>query len=72
MWEIFAVIGVFIVWIVVKDKMIIEERRAWGDERRELLTRIQHPEVVQLAPVERHVEIPEPDEIGLVGSVIED
>lgn len=72
MWQYFALIGVFLLWVVVKDRMVTEERKAWGEERRELLTRIQHPEIVQVAPVEREVEISEPDEIALVGQVIED
>lgn len=72
MWQYLALTGVFLLWIVIKDRMVTEERKAWGEERRELLTRIQHPEIVQVAPVEREVEISEPDEIALVGQVIEE
>jgi len=72
MWQYFLLIGLFLAWVVIKDRMVIDERRAWAEERRELLTRIQHPEIVQTAPVERTVDIPEPDEIALVGQVIED
>lgn len=72
MWHYFALVGLFFVWVVIKDRMIVDERKAWAEERRELLTRIQHPEVVQIAPVEREIEVSEPDELALVGQVIEE
>jgi type II secretory pathway pseudopilin PulG len=41
------------------------------DERRELLTRVQHPQVIveKRAPVEVVTEAPEPDDYDLVGVV---
>lgn len=43
---------------------------AWADERRELLTRIQRPEIVPVKPASGYV-IPdrEPDEYGQVGAI---
>jgi hypothetical protein len=69
--EIALVIALAIVWIIVKDRQISEERDAWAVERRELLTRIQHPEVVPTTQTEREIEISEPDEISLVGEIVE-
>lgn len=65
----FVVLCVF--WAAVKEFMIAQERSEWRSERRELMTRIQHPEVVISEPVERDVELAEPDEINLVGAVVE-
>lgn len=51
----------------------VKEREAWTEERRELLNRIQRPEVVQAGPV---ADFPTPDveqdELGLVGSIVHD
>ena len=69
--EIAIVIALAVVWIIVKDRQIAEERDAWAGERRELLTRIQHPEVVPTTQTEREIEISEPDEISLVGEIVE-
>lgn len=69
--EIALVVALAVVWIIVKDRQIAEERDAWAVERRELLTRIQHPEVVPTTQTEREIEISEPDEISLVGEIVE-
>lgn len=46
---------------------------AWSDERRELLTRIQHPEIVPVKAADDY-KIPEqiPDEWNLVGEITHD
>lgn len=67
---LFAVLA--IVWIVIKDIQIKQERNDWVLERRELMNRIQHPEVIPVVREEREVEAREMDEINLVGAVIED
>ncbi len=56
---------------------IVADRRekAWAEERRELLTRIQHPQIVQLPAARRQparTEPPEDDEYDLVGTVADD
>lgn len=53
--------------------------KEWAAERAQLLTRIQHPEIVQAEPPDLRRELadfvtaemppPEPDEIDLVGTV---
>lgn len=53
-------------------RFIERREQAWTKERRELLTRIQHPQLVPVAPqADRRVPAapPEPDEIDLVGRV---
>lgn len=49
-----------------------DQARAWTEERRELLTRIQRPEYVPVAPMPVfQAPESEPDEINLVGTIAE-
>ena len=65
--------GLIVAWSVVKDRAVADERAAWVEERRELLNRIQHPEVVvPLSTEVREVVETEPDEINLVGEIVTD
>jgi len=66
------IVALSVVWIVVKDIQIRQEREAWVDERRELMNRIQHPEVVPLPTEHREIQPREMDEINLVGAVIDE
>jgi hypothetical protein len=44
--------------------------RAWADERRELLNRVQRPDILPLAAANTFVQPdPEPDEIDMVGTI---
>jgi hypothetical protein len=61
-----------VVWLWVKERQIAEERNLWVEERRELLNRIQHPEIVPVVHEERVIEAREPDELSLVGVVIDE
>jgi len=45
------------------------ESEGWGKERRELLNRIQHPEIVHHAPVEFTAPDVEQDDLAAVGSI---
>jgi hypothetical protein len=48
------------------------ERQAWAAERRELLNRIQHPQLVPLPAVDYRAPPPEePDGFDLVGTIAE-
>lgn len=53
-----------------QEKLHVAERAAWTDERRELLNRIQHPEILPTAASAPFV-VPEfePDDIGQVGEI---
>jgi hypothetical protein len=68
----FALGAFFVVWMIVKDRSIAQEREIWVAERRELLNRIQHPEVMPRVQEFVEYELPEPDEINLVGVVIDE
>lgn len=72
MWPEMLIAALFVVWLVVKDIQIKQERDSWVSERRELMNRIQHPEVVPLPTEQREIEPREMDEINLVGAVIEE
>jgi hypothetical protein len=72
MWPEISIVALFVVWLVVKDIQIKQERDSWVSERRELMNRIQHPEVVPLPTEQREIEPREMDEINLVGAVIEE
>lgn len=48
-----------------------DEAADWATERRELLTRIQRPDLVPLSSVTYSQPESEPDEIGLVGTIQE-
>lgn len=62
----------FFVLVIAREWVILQERREWQEERRELLNRIQHPEIVPVSSEPGNIEIREPDEINLVGVVVED
>ena len=71
MLELGVFVAFFVVWTLVKDFQISRERVVWNEERQMLLNRIQHPTIVPTLDVEREVEVVEPDEISLVGVVVE-
>ena len=57
-----------IVFLFLRAQQTAE--RAWADERRELLNRIQRPDMVPLTAAKPFIAPdPEPDEIDLVGVV---
>ena len=59
-----------IILVVVREYIILVERREWLSERRELINRVQAPERLPNS-LERDFVIPEPetDEFALVGVV---
>lgn len=62
----------FFLLVIAREWVFMSERREWAQERKELLNRIQHPEVlVPLGNDRPEIEEREPDEINLVGAVIE-
>jgi len=65
------VLALMVVWSIIKERQIAEERNAWAEERGQLLNRIQHPELMPVVHEERVVEAREPDEMNLVGAVVE-
>ena len=79
MTELIVAYGVlavlFLLYIVRSDRACERREQAWAEERRELLTRIQHPHIVQL-PASRQQPVttppPEDDEYDLVGTVADD
>ena len=64
---------VFLIIVLAREYTISLERREWASERRELLNRIQRPELLPIAP-ERDFVIPEvePDEFDMIGSIREE
>ena len=65
-----AVALLVIVWLFLRHQQISEE--AWTVERRELLTRIQRPEIIPGPSLPRfEFEPEEPDELELVGTILE-
>ena len=46
----------------------------WASERRELLNRIQRPEIASFVAPQTHFEIPDqpPDDFNLVGTIVND
>ena len=65
------VVALIVVWSIIKERQIVQEREAWAQERAQLLNRIQHPELMPVVHEERVVEAREPDEMNLVGAVVE-
>ena len=65
------VVSLMVAWSIIKERQIIEERNAWAEERGQLLNRIQHPELMPVIHEERVSEAREPDEMNLVGAVVE-
>ena len=63
---------VFLIIVLAREYTIALERREWVSERRELLNRIQRPEVLPVVS-ERDFVIPEvePDEFDMIGSIQE-
>ena len=63
---------VFLIIVLAREYTIALERREWASERRELLNRIQRPEVLPVVS-ERDFVIPEvePDEFDMIGSIQE-
>lgn len=61
---------VFLIIVLAREYTIALERREWACERRELLNRVQRPEVLPSPQIADFV-IPEvePDEFDLVGVV---
>lgn len=62
----------FFLLVIAREWVIVQERREWQEERRELLNRIQHPEIVPVNNEPYEIDVREPDEINLVGVVVED
>lgn len=54
-------------------KLIEKEREATRKERSELLTRIQHPQMVMIPDMDKDLEVaePTPDEYGMVGQIMD-
>lgn len=74
MIELAAVAAVEAVVFVVGLALLLshygDQAKAWADERRELLTRIQAPERIPMPPMEHLVQPElEPDDIELVGTI---
>jgi hypothetical protein len=65
------IVLLIVVWSVIKELQITHEREAWTEERSQLLNRIQHPELMPVVHEERVIEAREPDEMNLVGAVVE-
>ena len=62
--------GAVVAVVALLDRSHREQAAQWALERRELLTRIQRPEIVPVAsPAPFVVPDPEPDEIGKVGTI---
>ena len=63
---------VFLTIVLAREYTIALERREWASERRELLNRVQRPEVLPSPQIADFV-IPEvePDEFDFVGQILE-
>lgn len=66
------ILTVLVGYLIVRQDI---ERENWAKERRELITRLQHPEIVpqgetaEIIDDERFMTAPQPDDIDLVGTV---
>ena len=64
------ILAVLLGYLIVRQDI---ERENWARERRELITRLQHPEIVpqgeQIVDDGQFMTAPGPDDIDLVGTV---
>ena len=68
-----AVVVLFLRSRASSDAQTAIERESWAAERRELLNRVQRPEILPLVPAD--FKVPEPseqDDSHLVGAVLEE